>query len=196
MSLQILGFVANALSILAIPFAVLNSKQNIVPYIDNKFSAAMLFLAASVIFILCIKEYIEKNKGKTYKNDDEIKKAMFNIIKNSGSTVIVTRNMSWSNDKDIENELGRKSSHGDLKIYLQHIPNNLDEIANLKNSMKKYNLNFTPSCRFTISNNGHHNEAMHIAVPGNGKHSIYSYSSNDGPIFYLAKDLVRLLETS
>ncbi len=195
MSIQFLGLTANAAAVIAIPFAVLEFKLFRVPPIILQLSATILCLVALAILTLSIKEYIEKN-GKKYNSKEKIKKAMFNIIKNSGNTVIVSRNMSWADDNEILKELEIKSIDGDLKIHLQFTPNNLNCLQNFNNIVKKYNPNFTPSCRFTISNIGHHGEVMHIAVTGGDKHAIYSYSAKDGPIFYLAKDLVRLLEVS
>jgi hypothetical protein len=196
MSAQNLGLFVNVVSALAVPVAIYKTKILNLPEGVRVILATIAAVVIVLIVVYSIWDFFWNvdNGKKRYKNSEDVKEAMIDIIKKDGNTIILSRNMSWAEDDEVVKALSGKSKSGDLKIYLQSNGPKVERLSNYQTSVKNYGDDFTPTCRFTINKAGGHGESIYIAAPDTNEHVIYHYSDKDGPIFHLAKDLIELLK--
>jgi len=151
---------------------------------------------AYIIIGLSIEKF--NNSPKKCKSKEQITNQLLKFFSDDGRICIVSRNLSWSSDLKIQSKLKEKSIKNDLNIFAEKESEYPVALTSTKSSAKFYeDLQFTPKCRFTITNYKNNNALLHIAhIDDNENHLIYRYKNKDGPIYYLALDLAELLEKS
>lgn len=121
---------------------------------------------------------------------------MKNWVKKSGRTVIFTRDMSWVNNSEIENELRNKARTNDLIICLPKITTLTQSLKDDGAEIYTYeNLNYTPKSRFTFINYG--SNSCKVAIGRKDEkhnHYITEYTTKDTIEYYLAEDLVNIIK--
>ena len=132
---------------------------------------------------------------KLYKVDDRsgIRNYLYKWIKNGGRVVIWTRDMSWTNDEEINQLLIRKAQAKELIICL---PRNIEKSDALKQhgaEVIAYGTLDAPATSFTITNYGRGGSRVAVGRPSGKLHVIQEFSQGEHPAFHMAEDLVRLV---
>ncbi|GAA5102520.1 hypothetical protein GCM10023210_43580 [Chryseobacterium ginsengisoli] len=151
-----------------------------------------------IIIIVCISYIIYElcSSPKKYKNEDEINKYMRDWVKKTGRTVIFTRDMSWANNQQIQNDLINKARSNDLIICLPKITSFTQRLKNEGAEIYTYDtLNFTPKSRFTFINYGSNSSKVAIGRKDDKhNHIITEYTTKDTIEYFLAEDLVNIIK--
>lgn len=153
------------------------------------------------LIVLCYSEFKSDTKNQRIcHSDDEIQKAMMQIIRTPGKICIMSRDLSWVND-EIKDCIKRKK---DVLIFAEKETELTLELASSGVRIKLYGkCNFEPKTRFTIIGYNRNNPQVAIAntqhtIRKNGAlvHTIYETSANqssqDEWINSLAIDMMNL----
>lgn len=148
-----------------------------------------------ITFYALYKEH--KSAPKIFKGKNKninIKKYMYNWIKNGERVAIFSRDLTWVDTNSATyNMLVQKSSVDELSICLPEITSMGKELKSKGAEIHEYpGLQLTPQSRFTITHLGKNGSRVAIAFPKGDKHKIYEYDQ-DHPAFSLANDIVEIL---
>ncbi len=163
----------------------------------NGWQWGLLFLSIACFAIsvwIIISDHNE-TKPLIFKTQTAIRNYMFSWIESSGRTVIFTRDLSWVNDDEMRDMLKNKASKGDLVICL---PNRISKVDDFEKSgaviVEYSGCNYTPESRFTITNFGRNDARIAVGKTISlNRHLIEEYKSGEHPYFYVANDLVNVL---
>lgn len=159
-----------------------------------------LFLAAILIaMVLVLIDWWSYNRNKPKKyglNSSSINEYMKEWLQKGGRCLILSRNMSWVQDAELE-LLKSKATAGDLELLVGEKNSVISELEKDGARVFDYSLlNFVPSSRFTIIDYEKSGEQIAIGKGRDGKHLITEHSKNDDDVFVLAKDLKNALKAA
>jgi hypothetical protein len=146
--------------------------------------------------VLEIVSYMRR-RPKIYRDDKKIRDYLYRWIKGGGRVVIFTHDMTWAADQEMQDLLISKSRVNELTICLPHAIALTDLLQKGGASIITYeNLDYVPTSRFTIIQDGRNDSQVAVGRRINGRHIIEEYVAGAHPVFAIAKDLVEILRRS
>ncbi|WP_020602575.1 hypothetical protein [Spirosoma spitsbergense] len=190
-TLRIAANISTIVSILVFVYPLTQHETLTFTFIQKLFIAISLVICAGYV----IHEII--SAPKKYKTELEINNYMKNWIKKPGRTVIFTRDMSWVNNREIENDLMNKSRNRELIICLPKHTLFTSVLVQEGAEIYTYeHLNFTPKSRFTFINYGSNSSKVAIGRKDDDhNHIITEFTTKDTIEYFLAEDLVNVLKS-
>lgn len=161
----------------------------------NIFSVIVFFIIIYIIIFKII--YISKSlKDNTYPTKEKINSFMSSWLDEHGTSVIFSRDMSWAKDEEINLVLKKKAVNNELTVVLAAHNDISRELKELGATIIEYGyLDFVPETRFTIVDYGASYSKVAIGEKDDMEiHRINKYKKADAPVYYLASDLIRLIE--
>lgn len=124
-----------------------------------------------------------------------IRDYMFKWINEAGAVAIFSRDLSWVNDDPMRNLLKEKAAKGELTLAL---PKSIPFSESLEESGAKTlyysETDYATRSRFTLVNVGRNDTRLAIGRTEGGRHIVEEFSAGDHPAFYLAQDMLDLVE--
>lgn len=155
-------------------------------------------IACFIALIVAIHKENQVNE-RICKSDEDIKKAMLDLIKVQGKICIVSRDLSWVDETVLKAIIAKRDS---MLIFVQRENDTTRTLSRAGVSVKYYGqYNFEPKTRFTAIRYNRDNAQIAIADTqstirkrGKFKHTIYetSTSKQDKWINSLALDMISL----
>ena len=127
----------------------------------------------------------------------KIRDYMYEWLSKGGRVAIWTRDMSWVNDDEMRQLLLKKAKAKELIICLPQGIQLTEELSEEGALICAYNsLENAPGSRFTIVNYGQDGSRVAVGRREGDLHIIEEFSAGDHPAFYMARDLVRLAQST
>lgn len=158
-------------------------------------AVALTVLAVVFLFALCFDLWEHwKRRPHKYKSPEKINDYMFRWIYRGGRVVVFTRDMSWAQDRRIENLLLDKAKRNELSICLPQPIELTQKLSAAGAEIFTYeNVEHIPLSRFTIINDGRMDASVAIGRQINGTHVIEEFAVGQHPVFAVAKDLTDII---
>jgi len=135
-----------------------------------------------------------KKQPRKYKTPEQINDYMYRWITRGGRVVIFTRDMTWAQERRMENLLEDKARRGELSISL---PKHTELTRRLEtrgaNVFTYEKIGHVPSSRFTIINDGRMDAAVAIGRQIDGVQVIEEFAEGQHPAFAIAEDLTEII---
>lgn len=133
---------------------------------------------------------------RIYQANDKsgIRNYLYRWIENGGRVAIWTRDMSWAEDADMNQLLLSKAQAKELIICL---PKDITKSNYLKQNgaeVVAYGTWDAPAVSFTIINYNRAGSRVAVGRASGNKHIIQEFSEGEHPAFYMAYDLVRMVQ--
>lgn len=153
--------------------------------------ASAIFITYVLVVDICAA--IRENR-KQYPKQNDINEYMKKWVGQQGRTVILTRDMSWSNTKDVQQILKAKAQSNELTILIETKTELTKELEEFGGNIVEYGRHgFVPRTRLTVCDYERHGSRIAVATKKSGKHIISELDEDNEPAFSLAHDLVRIL---
>lgn len=170
---------------------VFKSNMNLMSY------GVIIIIIISVIltFISILRIFSDVN-ANAYRSELDINKYMYEWLNNNKRAIIFSRDMSWANrDEKIIHTLIKKAKDNELTLILAKRTSLVKRLEEEGAEFINYShLGYIPKARFTFVNFGSMDEKVAVGKKDeNNIHRITEYVPADGPIYYLARDLVSIM---
>ena len=124
-----------------------------------------------------------------------IRDYMYQWIKNAGAVAIFSRDLSWVDDAEIGALLEAKARNGDLTLILPKEVSLSEQLVSLGAKALYYpSIDYVIRSRFTLVNVGRSDTRVAIGRTEGTIHRIEEFSAGDHPAFYLADDMLQLMQ--
>lgn len=144
-----------------------------------------------------IMEYRHGDRRKRLVGKRSIRNYMYEWISSAGTAAIFSRDLTWVDDKEMKAMLERKSANGELTIVLaKEVPLSRRLAKAGANVIYYDDFGYTIKSRFTIVNLNRIDSRVAIGKTVAGAHLVDEYSAEDGPILYMAQDLLEIMRRS
>jgi|ERR1700677_601785 len=179
-------------SLVGLVFAVRAPGTPWSPLEISLFAVAILLGLISIFF--AIAKYRSRSV-KVLKNKRAIRDYMYHWIKNAGGVAIFSRDLSWIDDNEIENLLESKAKSSDLTLILPK-PTELSKRLESAGATALYypSIEYVIKSRFTVVNTGRSDTRVAIGRTDGTGHRVEEFSAGDNPAFYLADDMLQLMQ--
>lgn len=131
-----------------------------------------------------------------YRVNDQagINRYLYRWIDSGGRVAIWTRDMSWAEDAAMNQLLLRKAQAKELIICLPKAIATSDYLKQNDAEVVAYGTWDAPAVSFTIINYNRAGSRVAVGRASGNKHIIQEFSEGEHPAFYMAHDLVRMVQ--
>jgi hypothetical protein len=124
-----------------------------------------------------------------------IRDYMYRWISHDGRVAIFSRDLSWVRDQAMRDLLLSKARRDELSIFVPRRIPLTEELEGAGAKICDYpDLDYTPQARFTIIRRGRQDPAVAVGRTIGGRHRIDEFSVGEHPVFFVANDLVEIVE--
>jgi len=163
-------------------------------------SALEILLLGLAILLGCGSIYLDVIKYRSrpirvLKTKRAIRDYMYQWINHAGAVAIFSRDLSWVDDAEIEALLESKAKNSDLTLILPKAIDLSERLARLgANTLYYPSIEYVIRSRFTVVNVGRSDTRVAIGRTEGTTHRIEEFSAGDHPAFYLADDMLQLMQ--
>lgn len=182
-------------SVLGVIISLLISSQNVLWWVLVLIAVAFVFFVLMVLATIIVLKSDTPTQSYPFDDKARIREYLFAWIKSGGRVAIWTRDMSWVDDEEMVQMLRRKAQAHEVILCL---PKEIDKSDDLKQhgaEVFAYGTLEAPESRFTIVNYGQAGSRVAMGRRRDNRHIIQEFSgAEEHPAFYMARDLVRLVQ--
>jgi len=188
---RVIPILGSFASMLGLAIALLFKGEEATPW----WAIVLITLGVLLMFWTFISVLRSENKTHYFRLEDRqgIRNYMYRWIRDGGRVAIWTRDMSWASDVEMEQMLKAKATDQALVICL---PEDIELTKGLQEDraeIRTHGVIDSLESRFTIVNLDRVGSRVAVASRKGDYHVIHEFSADD-PAFYLARDLVRLVQ--
>lgn len=190
-AVQVVTVVGSFASIMGVVFLMRTPDEPWTLLQAGLLAAASLLLVIAVVLI--VRNYLE-TRPKSMPIGSKVSEYMYDWIDQGGAVAILTRDMSWVNNKRLKDLLRTKAQRGELFLCL---PNEIElsrELSQLGAKVYTFSeLQYTTKSRFTIINKDRMDAQLAVGLSRRQRHFIEEFSQGEHPVFTIADDLINLI---